>query len=271
MTRSVLGVGSFGLVVALGMTSAVVAQEQPAGEGQELPQAHRRSLVGEPAPVLSLTDCAGKTHSLQDYRGKVVILAWIDPTNELWIQQQQDPAVKKDLERYEARGVVYLPIFAFSGAQATPGQQPATPEDWQQGVPPGQWWTGPGGQEQSMADGEAQCGADAGACSVVKALDERHALEACERLARSPGFDAPILLDVGGRVTRRYGVERLPHAVIVDKQGLVVHECGAFEFMTALERALGDGRTLPASAPRTPEEEERRQFEQDDQQRYYPR
>lgn len=35
--------------------------------------------VGETAPPFSLTDLSGKTHSLADYAGKVVVLEWINP------------------------------------------------------------------------------------------------------------------------------------------------------------------------------------------------
>lgn len=35
--------------------------------------------VGKPAPDFSLTDITGKTHTLSDYRGKVVVLEWVNP------------------------------------------------------------------------------------------------------------------------------------------------------------------------------------------------
>lgn len=35
--------------------------------------------VGKPAPDFSLTDITGKTHKLSDYRGKVVVLEWVNP------------------------------------------------------------------------------------------------------------------------------------------------------------------------------------------------
>ena len=37
------------------------------------------ATVGKPAPEFSLTDQTGKTHRLADYRGKVVVLEWINP------------------------------------------------------------------------------------------------------------------------------------------------------------------------------------------------
>jgi peroxiredoxin len=35
--------------------------------------------VGEPAPAFTLTDQAGQTHTLESYRGKVVVLEWTNP------------------------------------------------------------------------------------------------------------------------------------------------------------------------------------------------
>lgn len=35
--------------------------------------------VGKPAPDFSLTDTHGKTHKLSDYKGKVVVLEWVNP------------------------------------------------------------------------------------------------------------------------------------------------------------------------------------------------
>ena len=35
--------------------------------------------IGEAAPDFSLTDTDGKTHKLSDYKGKVVVLQWINP------------------------------------------------------------------------------------------------------------------------------------------------------------------------------------------------
>lgn len=34
---------------------------------------------GKPAPDFAVTDIAGKTHKLSDYRGKIVILEWLNP------------------------------------------------------------------------------------------------------------------------------------------------------------------------------------------------
>ena len=35
--------------------------------------------VGKPAPDFTLTDINGVAHKLSDYRGKVVVLEWVNP------------------------------------------------------------------------------------------------------------------------------------------------------------------------------------------------
>lgn len=41
--------------------------------------AHAAPSVGQPAPDFSLTDINGKAHSLSNYRGKTVVLEWVNP------------------------------------------------------------------------------------------------------------------------------------------------------------------------------------------------
>ena len=41
--------------------------------------AHAAPSVGQPAPDFTLTDINGKTHSLSAYRGRTVVLEWVNP------------------------------------------------------------------------------------------------------------------------------------------------------------------------------------------------
>lgn len=41
--------------------------------------AHAAVEVGKPAPDFALVDITGKTHHLSDYRGKIVVLEWVNP------------------------------------------------------------------------------------------------------------------------------------------------------------------------------------------------
>jgi hypothetical protein len=66
--------------------------------------------TGEPAPDFSLTDVQGKTHRLSDYRGKTVVLEWVNPECPFVIKHYGSgnmPALQK---RATADGVVWLSI-----------------------------------------------------------------------------------------------------------------------------------------------------------------
>lgn len=73
------------LLALTGLAGAVEAQtppqpqSQPAGQAQQPqtpPQYSATLNVGDPAPAFKLPGSDGKTHSLADYKGKTVILAW---------------------------------------------------------------------------------------------------------------------------------------------------------------------------------------------------
>ena len=53
-------------------------QERARGEGRA-PEAVTAAAIGEPAPAFTLVDSTGRSHSLADYSGKIVVLQWINP------------------------------------------------------------------------------------------------------------------------------------------------------------------------------------------------
>lgn len=81
-------------------------------------QARSTGLVGSPAPAFTLTDSNGEGRSLADYRGKFVVLEWIN---------HDCPSVRKHYgagnmqslqTSYAARGVIWLSINS-----SAPGRQ----------------------------------------------------------------------------------------------------------------------------------------------------
>ncbi len=74
--------------------------------------------VGKPSPEFSAVDSNGKTVSLSDYKGKVVVLEW---TNDgcPYIQKHYSSNNMQSLQREEtAKGVVWLTIIS-----SAPGEQ----------------------------------------------------------------------------------------------------------------------------------------------------
>lgn len=237
MTRSVLGIGTLGLLAALAATPALLAQQQGGGQrqGQQGAQQGGQSLIGQNAPNFNLKDIDGKTHSLQDYRGKVLVLEWIDPTNQQWLRKhQQGGDLKECYERYKEQGVTWLGICSFSEQQ---GQQRAGQQQGQQTRPQ------QGGAAQTTQR------------SAVLPFNEQQAIEACKLLVQEHALDFPILLDPNGAVARQFKVEQLPHLAVVDKDGKVTFERRFNDFDRAIERAISGEGTLPASAPRETEQE----------------
>lgn len=60
----------FGLAAAAAVTL---------GAAQSAPSQDASPKIGEAAPAFTLKDIKGKEHSLADYKGKIVVLQWINP------------------------------------------------------------------------------------------------------------------------------------------------------------------------------------------------
>jgi peroxiredoxin len=81
------------------------------------------SLVGKPAPEFTLTDTNGKSHALKDYKGKFVVLEWVNfecPFVKKHYDAQNMQALQK---AYTDKGVVWLSINSSSAGKQ--GNYPA--------------------------------------------------------------------------------------------------------------------------------------------------
>jgi peroxiredoxin len=80
--------------------------------------------VGSSAPDFSLSDAAGKTHSLSQYKGKYVVLEWFNPECPFVKKHYGGGNMQKLQQEYTGKGVVWLTID--SNAPGTEGN--LTPE-----------------------------------------------------------------------------------------------------------------------------------------------
>jgi peroxiredoxin len=64
------------LGLSLLLVGAGAASAAPPTTG---PQSEVKAVIGKPAPNFTLKDTAGKSHSLSDFKGKTVVLQWINP------------------------------------------------------------------------------------------------------------------------------------------------------------------------------------------------
>jgi len=81
--------------------------------------------IGQPAPDFTLTDCSGKKVSLTDYKGKVVVLEWVNHGCPFVAKHYGSGNMQKLQADAAAKGVVWLSICS-----SAPGKQGhATPAD----------------------------------------------------------------------------------------------------------------------------------------------
>lgn len=75
--------------------------------------------VGQAAPEFSLTDINGKTHKLSDYKGKTVVLEWVNPECPFVVKHYNKSGnIPKLQKEATADGVVWLSINSgHPGAQ----------------------------------------------------------------------------------------------------------------------------------------------------------
>lgn len=81
------------------------------------PLVHAVASVGLPAPAFSATDTSGRTVSLADFKGRHVVLEWVNPGCP-YVRKHYDSAnLPNTQKRATARGVVWLAVNStHSGA-----------------------------------------------------------------------------------------------------------------------------------------------------------
>lgn len=96
---------------ATGTTSSA-ADDEPEGRPNDDPvdESQTETAVGQTAPDFTLTDQSGQEHHLADYRGKVVVLEWINPGCPYVQRHYQAETMTGLVERFAEREVVWLAI-----------------------------------------------------------------------------------------------------------------------------------------------------------------
>jgi len=126
--RSVLGlvVGGFTIVGIAAPSAMAQKGAAPAAAGQPEHKDHKKddkghagAKVGEQAPAFTLTDTDGKTVSLSDFKGKVVVLDWFNPTCPVCGMHYKAGTLQNTYSKFKDKGVVFLAIN--SGGKGIPG------------------------------------------------------------------------------------------------------------------------------------------------------
>ncbi len=83
------------------------------------------AIVGNAAPGFSLPDSKGKTHSLSDYKGKIIVLEWLNHGCPFVKKHYNSGNMQKLQKTYGAKGIIWFSII--SSAPGKQGYQ--TPEE----------------------------------------------------------------------------------------------------------------------------------------------
>lgn len=83
---------------------------------------------GQPAPDFTATDIAGKTHRLSDYRGKIVVLEWLNPSCTYVVRHYRSGNLPQTQAAAAAMGVVWLQVNSTAVGDLDPAKSAA----WQQ-------------------------------------------------------------------------------------------------------------------------------------------
>jgi peroxiredoxin len=89
------------------------------------------AVVGQPAPAFSVTDASGKAVSLADFKGKTVVLEWVNPGCP-YVRKHYDSANMQATQKSAAgKGVVWLAVNSTAPVH-TDYKKPADMAAWMQ-------------------------------------------------------------------------------------------------------------------------------------------
>lgn len=86
--------------VGVGSTVAVEKAKEKAGA----------VAIGQPAPAFTLQDQSGKSHSLSDFAGKIVVLEWFNNECPFVVKHYREGHMNATAKKYAEQGVVWLAI-----------------------------------------------------------------------------------------------------------------------------------------------------------------
>ena len=89
------------------------------------------ATVGQPAPAFTATDTSGKAVSLADFKGKHVVLEWVNPGCPFVVKHYQSANMQGTQKDAVAKGVVWLTINS-THEDASDYKKPAEMAAWMQ-------------------------------------------------------------------------------------------------------------------------------------------
>ena len=89
------------------------------------------AAVGQPAPAFSVSDTSGKTVTLADFKGKHVVLEWVNPGCPFVVKHYSSANMQGTQKEATAKGVVWLAVSS-TAPDATDYKKPADLANWMQ-------------------------------------------------------------------------------------------------------------------------------------------
>lgn len=119
------------LVVVLGAAAwTIAAKVAEANKTEAVANALKEPAVGSPAPALKLTDTRGKQHNLADYKGKYVVLEWVNFGCPFVKKHYESGNMQSTQKKAVDKGVVWLSVC--SSAEGKQGHMEAA--EWNQQI-----------------------------------------------------------------------------------------------------------------------------------------
>jgi AhpC/TSA family len=109
---------------------AIAAKVADAERTETFANALKEPAVGSPAPALTLTDTRGKQHNLADYKGKHVVLEWVNFGCPFVKKHYESGNMQATQKKAVDKGVVWLSVC--SSAEGKQGHMDA--DDWNEEI-----------------------------------------------------------------------------------------------------------------------------------------
>lgn len=101
-------------LAALALALFVSGCDRTAPAGQSETSANPTDDGRKPAPTFTLTDHNANTHTLSDYRDKIVVLEWVNPECPFVVRHYEADTMVNLANAYADRGVVWLAVNSTS-------------------------------------------------------------------------------------------------------------------------------------------------------------
>ena len=118
------------LIVVVGVAWTIAAKVSEANKTEQVANALREPSVGSPAPAFTLTDTKGKQHNLADFKGKHVVLEWVNFGCPFVKKHYDSGNMQSTQKKAVDKGVVWLSVC--SSAKGKQGHMDT--DDWNEEI-----------------------------------------------------------------------------------------------------------------------------------------